>query len=288
MTDINNQLALRPMMKGGTRIAMLAMWFGIGLVVASIVTMIVGKMGYNRPTLLLGATLQNILLFAAPALLLAYTVSTKPLRYCGLAKNGSLRDYLFMLLIFAAALPALNSVIEWNANINIPGMEELVKMMRDMEDAAQGATDLMMKTNSIGGLAVNVLVVGCLTGLCEELFFRGALQRTLMSCRMNPKVAIWVSALIFSFLHFQFFGFVPRVFIGAFLGYLLYWTGSLRVSATAHALNNSIVVVTSYLTENYGVDLETGIMASLSENVWCVLASVLLTAVIIYIYRKKK
>lgn len=235
------------MMKGGTRIAILAMWFGIGLVVASIVTMIVGKMGYNRPTLLLGATLQNILLFAAPALLLAYTVSTKPLRYCGLAKNGSLRDYLFMLLIFAAALPALNSVIEWNANINIPGMEELVQMMRDMEDAAQGATDLMMTTNSIGGLAVNVLVVGCLTGLCEELFFRGALQRTLMSCRMNPHVAIWVSAFIFSFMHFQFFGFVPRMLLGAWFGYLYLWSGSIWLNSLAHALNNSLVIVFSWL-----------------------------------------
>ena len=119
--------------------------------------------------------------------------------------------------------------------------------MRQAEDMAADATKQILDINTIPQLLFCLFVVGLMAGLSEEMLFRGAMQRTMQDSRLGAHTAIWVTAIVFSAFHMQFFGFLPRMLLGAWLGYLFVWTRSLWVPIIAHTLNNSTVVVMSYL-----------------------------------------
>ena len=137
--------------------------------------------------------------------------------------------------------------------------------MRRQEMAATQLTELMMSDVSWRGLVLNLLVMALMTAFAEECFFRGTLQTMLKTeTDKMPHLAIWVTAFIFSAIHLQFYGFFPRLLMGAWLGYLLCWTGSLWVPVVAHAFNNAMVVFSYYaldkqwIPENFGETIGTG------------------------------
>ena len=94
-----------------------------------------------------------------------------------------------------------------------------------------------------------------MAGLSEEMLFRGAMLPTMQDSRLGTHAVVWLVAIIFSAIHLQFYGFIPRMLLGVWLGYLLVWTRSLWVPIIAHTLNNSTVVLFSYLT-NVGLVAE--------------------------------
>ena len=203
----------------------------------------------SRECLIATSVLQNLIGFCGTALLTSIFVSTSPLRMLGMRGRITGRALLGVLLLFAAGLPLLNQVTWWNTQMHLPAfMHQAEAVMRQMEEAALSATSTMLDSKTIGGLIVNIIVIGVFTGFSEELCFRGAIQRVIASgTGVNRHMAVWLAAVIFSLLHFQFFGFLPRVLLGAFFGYLLLWTGSIYVSAAAHALNNSLYVLLHWL-----------------------------------------
>ena len=126
--------------------------------------------------------------------------------------------------------------------------------MRNKEASAQLITDQLLNVHSLGALVLLIFVIGILTGIGEEALFRGLLQKLLWEKTGNKHAAIWIGAIIFSAVHFQFFGFIPRMLLGAFFGYLLVWSGNIWLPITAHFFNNSITVVFHYI-ENQGYEL---------------------------------
>ena len=80
-------------------------------------------------------------------------------------------------------------------------------------------------------------------GITEEFLFRGALQRIIGKWTYNHHIIIWSAAIIFSTFHMQFFGFLPRMLLGAYFGYLLYWTRNIWIPVFAHFVNNAIAVI---------------------------------------------
>ena len=192
--------------------------------------------------------IQNVGIFIIPAFITARifnngrTVQTLMLdKFPGWSHLG------MMLLIYIASIPIMNSIIEWNEGIRLPeSMAGIEQWLRAQEDMALQATELMMDIDSVGQLIVVILTVGLLTGIGEELIFRGSIQRLMIENRVNVHAAIWISAFIFSALHMQFYGFVPRMLLGAFFGYLVVCSGSLWLPILAHALNNTMATVTYY------------------------------------------
>lgn len=197
-----------------------------------------------------GSTAQNLFAFIGVALLTAYFVARHPMELLELNSAPTWRALAGVVIFYIVAIPAMNQIIYWNAEMHLPDpMSEIEKMIREMEDSAGAVTDVLLSSSSVWGLIAGVFFVGILTGFSEEIMFRGALQR-IMGSTGAKYFAIWASAFIFSTVHFQFFGFVPRLFLGAWFGYLLVWSRSLYVPALAHALNNSLVVVTYWLNAN--------------------------------------
>ncbi len=98
----------------------------------------------------------------------------------------------------------------------------------------------------MGELIIALFVIAVLPAIGEELVFRGLIQNELKRLTQNVHVAIWVSALLFSAFHLQFFGFVPRLLLGALFGYLYYWSGNLSMAVLAHFTNNAVAVFSLY------------------------------------------
>ena len=115
------------------------------------------------------------------------------------------------------------------------------------EERLAKLTEAITDFKSVGEMLIGILVIALLPAIGEELVFRGMIQRELWRGTRNIHLAIWVSATIFSAIHMQFYGFIPRLLLGALFGYLYYWSGNLLIPMFSHFFNNAFAVVLVYL-----------------------------------------
>lgn len=230
-----------------------------------------------RNAFLLGSIVQSVLAFILPAWLVALLCSANRNEYLGIDERTALRQFVGAFIFMVLFTPALNAVIEWNASVTLPdSMKGLQDSFRNWEDAAARTTSIILHDSSWWGLISGVLIVGCLTGFSEEMFFRAGLQKAMSSSGYNVHVAVWTSAFIFSAIHFQFFGFIPRMILGACFGYAFAYTGSIWIPAFMHALNNSVVVISTWMADRQliNIDMES-VGTSASGQIWFALISAL-------------
>ncbi len=224
----------------------------IGLVVLMGALMVLAPEWSNSTEgLLFMQGVQTIVLFGVTALVgVWFTERVNPFNQMSLNRGLSLKQGLVAFFFAVAALPLISMLAEWNKGMELPSfLASVEEIMRQMEESALAMTEKFLNTSSFGMMIVNLFVMALLPAVCEEMMFRGWLQRVLGN-RLNYHVAIWVSAFIFSAIHFQFYGFVPRMIIGAALGYLYCYTGSLWASIIAHFTNNAAAVITAFLAYN--------------------------------------
>ena len=255
--------------------------FLILLIVTAMCQQIVGATGISqRSQLLVGSALQGILAFIIPSLTVARIESPTPGKTIGFG-IPSWKAVAGVAILYAISLPAFNQIVLWNAEMSLPdSMAALEKTLRQWEDNAEAATSVILDDPSWWGLVSGVLVVGVVTGIAEEMFFRGGIQRILSRTSIGPVASVWIAAFIFSAVHFQFFGFVPRLLLGAMFGYLYLWTRSIWVPAVAHAINNSMVVVASWLTARGAVEADLDNIGAASTGFpWMAVASAAITIV---------
>ena len=185
---------------------------------------------------------QQIGLFLVPAILLGITEGKKPQNFYGL-KRPNLQTLIMVFLLMLCSMPLMSWVNEINQKMVFPEvLKGIEQWMRKMEDEGAKTTAAILKMKSIGDFLITLFIIAIVPAICEEFLFRGALQRTFLRWIKNPHVAIWISAIIFSTIHFQFYGFFPRLFLGAAFGYIYFWTGSLWYTIFAHFLNNGFAV----------------------------------------------
>lgn len=271
----------------GFQLAVLFGSFFILLLLSGFITFTVSGSGTEdeRTGLLIGAIAQNILAFCVPAFLLARFSSDSPTKWLGLTTAPGIKNLTGVLIVYVLSLPAMEWLIDWNANLHLPeSMSSLETLLRGWEEQSETATKILLNSQGWLSMLWGVLVIGILTGFSEELFFRGGLEGILMRTSMGIGGAVWLAAFIFSFMHFQFFGFVPRLIMGVFFGYLLIWTRSIWVPVFAHALNNSVVVVAASIfgREVTLLDAESGSIGGMLLP----LLSLILTACFFIFYRK--
>ncbi|NVO12046.1 MAG: CPBP family intramembrane metalloprotease [Bacteroidales bacterium] len=179
---------------------------------------------------------QAIGLFIVPGFLLSIYFSSKPKDYLGFKKININLGFLTALTVLFA-YPAINLLASLNEQINLP------EWMNGMEEKAQMLTKAFMQVNSFGGVLVNIFMIAILPAIGEELIFRGILQRLFSELTGKTLWGIIISAALFSAMHLQFQGFIPRFALGVLFGYLLVWSGSLWLPIIAHFINNSIAII---------------------------------------------
>lgn len=183
--------------------------------------------------------------FIVPALGIAWLCSPDPKSYLSIRKLPGIHVFGLTVVCLLLLTPAITLTDLWNQQLRLPEFLHPVEdWMRQQEEAARQLTDIFLSDKSIPGLFFNLIVIAVLAGIGEELFFRGALQRILAKWTANHHAVIWFAAILFSAFHIQFYGFLPRMLLGAFFGYLLYWSGNIWVPVFAHTINNAMAVVT--------------------------------------------
>ena len=193
--------------------------------------------------------LQSVATFLLPALAGAYLWSNTPMQWLHLDSKPSWQEALAAVVVMLLAIPGINLLSAWNQQMVLPEwMSGIEQWMRMQEDAAAQLTEQFLQVNTVGGLLVNIGLMALLPAVGEELTFRGVVQGMFTR---NKHVAIWATAAIFSFVHMQFYGFLPRMLMGAMFGYMLWWTGSLWVPMLMHFVNNCAAVVVAYLAYNH-------------------------------------
>lgn len=240
--------------------------------------------GSSPAMLRISAVIQDVVAFIIPALVTAVLVTRLPARFLAIDTPPRTKIWLTACAVLIVSLPAMNALIAWNESISLPGpWADLEQIMRNAEEAAQSSVNQLLSGNSVGALIVNVLIVGVLAGFSEELFFRGTFQRLLSTEGMNNHLAIWLVAFIFSASHLQFYGFFGRLLLGAYFGYLLYWSRCLWVPVIVHVFNNTVYVVGNYFASD---STEAVVNTVGTESVTMVCVSLLLTAGGLLLLRK--
>jgi membrane protease YdiL (CAAX protease family) len=185
----------------------------------------------------------TIPIFVAP-IMFAGLITNDPDDYI---KPGFRFSWVLLVVIFALMFLS-NPIIELLSNINQKMvLPPWLKWMRESEDSAQKVMDAILKMNSIWDVIIAVLMVGLLTAIVEEFMFRGVIQTIFVRWTKNTHAAVWITAILFSAFHMEFFGFLPRLLLGVFFGYFVAWSGSIWTGVWAHFLNNSTVVIITYL-----------------------------------------
>ncbi len=159
---------------------------------------------------------------------------------------------LLVLVIMFSSTPITELLSNINEKIPLPSY---LKWMREMEDSATKLMNAVLIMKTFWVMLANLLLIGLLTAIVEELMFRGCLQTILFKWTKNIHLAIWITAALFSAFHMEFFGFLPRLFLGALFGYFVAWSGSIWTSIWAHFLNNGTIVIVMYLYQQKVINL---------------------------------
>ncbi len=254
------------------------------LIIASLISeLLLGKLGVSPMTLRLQAIIQDLLVFILPPIVTALLSTRYPAELLQIISGPRLTTMLWAVAALLCSIPLMNCIIVWNDSWVLP---KSMAWARALEQAARQTTEVMLSGDSVGTLVVGLLIVGVLTGVAEELFFRGGIQKLLMCTRMNPHVAVWLTAAIFSVMHFQIYGLIPRMLLGALFGYAVWWSGSLWLSIILHTINNSLVVATTWLAARTSVDVNVDQIGIGGQQLPIIAASVVLTIVTLYFMYK--
>lgn len=180
------------------------------------------------------------------------------------------------LALFPAMLTAalvlvfmvVNSIfIEWNLNITFPDfMADFGEWARVKEDELQRITEFITSFEDTSYFVLVIFVVAIIPAVGEELLFRGLIQKSFTQITGNVHIAIWTAAILFSAFHMQFFGFVPRLLLGAFFGYLYAFSGNLFYAMLAHFVNNGFTLFMVYLYQQEVTQFDIENTESISWN----------------------
>jgi membrane protease YdiL (CAAX protease family) len=272
----------------------------LALIAGTVLGLVIIKVVYGSKTLwdVLGAKLNaphvsvslwilqyfgtTLPLVAAP-LAFSYFIVRNPDEYLRMNFRFS---WLLIVIVFVTMMLS-NPVIEFLANLNakmvlpkfLKGVQD---WMRESEDQTKKLSDVMMEMHSIWSMIFNLLFIGLLTAIVEEFLFRGCLQTIFVRWTKNKHVAVWIVAILFSAFHMEFFGFLPRLFLGVLFGYFTAWSGSVWPSVWAHFVNNGTIVVITYLASQKLVNIDANDQHMFSNVIYVV--SLLITVALLYFY----
>ncbi|MFM2048815.1 MAG: hypothetical protein RI955_1363 [Bacteroidota bacterium] len=221
-------------------------------------------------------------MFGLSALLFAFLKNKNGFAFLKMNKLPKLDIVSMIVPITLCSLPIIAFVYYYNQQIHFGAID---KIIRDLENQNGEITKAMLNTSTIAGLMFNLIVVAIIPGIVEELFFRGALQNLLHEGFKNKHVAIIATGIIFSAIHFEFLGFVPRMMMGIMLGYMYVWTGNIWTNIAAHVLNNGISVVAYFLFNNGYI--KTDIDKMDHYGTMPTLVAVILFVAVFYLFYKK-
>lgn len=188
--------------------------------------------------------IQFVSLFLIPAFLCARFFSTDTKKYLGFKRPSNIGYFLVAVAVLLLALPLVNFLGELNRNVHLP--TGMAKWMKEQEAEAAKTIKALLSKHTIKDLILNIICIAGLAAVGEELLFRGIAQRLLVKMFKSPWAGIIISAFLFSAMHMQFYGFLPRFILGILLGVIYWYSGSLWTAILAHFVYDAFLIVLVY------------------------------------------
>ena len=227
--------------------------------------------------------------FIFPALAVAWLCSPDPEAYLCIKRKTDTKILLLVLASMILMSPTITLTALLNKQMVLPSfMAPVEAWMQTQEALAEQLTNTLLAGDGLLTFLSNLVVMALMAGITEEFLFRGALQRIIGQWTANHHIVIWSAAILFSAFHLQFYGFLPRMLLGAYFGYLLYWSRNIWIPVFAHFANNAFAVIgmsDNRLKEN---EFITGDISNANLLPYSALAVITLLLFIVCVQRIRK
>jgi CAAX amino terminal protease family. len=191
---------------------------------------------------------QDIALFTIPSIIILRLMNSGFSGKFTEFKIPQLKEIGLVVILTFCIFPITSFTGQINSTMHLPGwLSGVEHWMTDMENNADTTTDLLIVSKSFWLMMFNLLTIGLITAVAEELIFRGVFQKIFYNMFKSGHAAIWVTSFLFSAIHFQFYGFIPRFILGLAFGYLFFWSRNLWLPIIAHFVNNAFPVILVYI-----------------------------------------
>lgn len=200
----------------------------------------------------------TVIMFFLPAYITARSASSQPFKRLGFVSSLKTDRLILSVAIMLCVLPLVGFLADLNEAIPISA--KLRKIFESMESDYNEQIKKIVVFKSPLDYVTALIVIAFFPALVEEVFFRGAMQQIFMRWFVQPWLVIFITSLIFSAIHFSWYGFIPRIALGMMLGGIFYYTGNLWYSIAAHFFNNALMVTILYgqYLQGKPLDMEVG------------------------------
>lgn len=221
-------------------------------------------------------TILSITLFLIPSLLFSQLSDARPLHYIGFRKPMPMYFLIIAVIVMLSAFPMVAWLGDLNQHMHLPkGFKGMENWIRKAENESNMMLRHLLEMNSPKDLLAMLITLAVIPAMVEEFFFRGVLQRLLIQILKRPWAGIILTGMIFSAIHGQFLGFLPRAALGIILGALFWYSGSLWPGILAHFVNNALQIIVVYFNPgtadqdpNFSVGLITVSIFVVAALVW--------------------
>ncbi len=232
--------------------------------------------------------IQSISLFIIPSFIIGWFFSEKISEYLYLNRPVTTFSVILTISATILVLPFINFTGELNSNMVLPeSLSNIERWMKNAEENAALLTDAFLKTDTTRGMLFNIFMIAFLPAIGEELLFRGVIQKIFTDWTKNHHWGIWITAILFSALHMQFYGFIPRMILGVLFGYLLVWSSSIWLPVIAHFVNNGFAVLAIYLINKNLIDPKVENIGSTPDSYYSALISFFIVCALLMVIKKQ-
>lgn len=165
----------------------------------------------------------------------------------------------------------------------IPLPEKWIPFLETLKHAIEEAFKLLIEARSLPELLFVVLIAAVTPAICEELMFRGLIQKNL-SLAYGSKKGFIIAGTIFGLYHMNPFWVVPLIALGIYFSFLQYRSQTLILPIIAHLINNASATIGVYFYGNPDSTTPTLFMGEQSEpSLSVVLGTGIVFSVIFYL-----
>jgi membrane protease YdiL (CAAX protease family) len=232
-----------------------------GITIFGSFALLIGKLCFDdinsRGVLYISNSISTFGVFFVPALMFSYCTTKNWFSYSNADKFTHSKLIVYVVILSVFILPVIAALGHFNEQITLPeSMQNIETWMQKMEEQGKVFTKILTANSTVSILLLNLVIMALLPAIFEEFLFRGALQPFFTKWFANKHSAVILTAFIFSAIHFQFYGFIPRFLLGIYLGYLLIWGKSLWLPIIAHFMHNAISIILDFAAQKRGIDME--------------------------------
>jgi len=234
--------------------------------------------------------IQSVGLFIIPPLVIAKFFDKSIRKYYNFIEFNNYTIIIGIIILMFTIQPVVNFLLDLNKGMSLPEFLKNIEIwMQRSEANAEQLSALFLNMDNIWALLFNMFMMAIIPAIGEELFFRGRIQRLFSEWLKNIHISIILTAIFFSGMHLQFYGFIPRFLLGVIFGYLFIFSGTIWAPIIAHFINNAFAVIVSYLWQKGYVKNDLESFGNFGDNYLIILLFAIISAIIIYfIYKQGK